>query len=248
MDLKAQFPRPITKLVCLGLGKSIADWPAMLYEHPELAGHEVWTVNSGGLTFKHDVVFDMHTEEYIYSQDTKQLKKILGRRKFLKTHDKPILMPRALPEYPTSVTYPLRLVVEQTRCNYFNNTGAYMMALAYLCGVRELIIFGMDYAAEKDDGSLYVENGRACVEYWLGRLTESGCLVVLTEGTRLMDSQSHSKTGAIYGYHLPLKVEPEGLHGVKFLGPTLEQLGAPKPEIIVEKTPKNKREKPNADK
>jgi hypothetical protein len=205
-----------------------------------LAGHEVWTVNSGGLSLRHDLVFDMHTEEYLYSQPYEQLNRLLGRRKWFETHDKPIMMPRALPQYPTSVTYPLKLVVESAKANYFTNSGAYMLALAYICGVQELLLFGWDYASTKKDGSQFVENGRACSEYWLGRLTEAGCTVVIPETSRLMESDIRSK-GTISGNHLPLKVQilPNG--EPKFIGPTPQDMGAPPPpELKLEISPKAK--------
>ena len=64
-------PRPIKDLVILGLGQSCVAWPSLVAREPEFTG-EIWTINAGALSFRHDAVFDMHTEEYIHAQvDTK---------------------------------------------------------------------------------------------------------------------------------------------------------------------------------
>lgn len=211
MTPKNQFPRPIEKLVILGLGKSSQDWPGFLCDHPEAWDLEVWTVNAGARAFNHDVVFDMHTDEYIYSLPESELMKVLPRREWLKTHDKPIVVPKVVPELPTSVAYPLKLVVEQTRSNYFANGLSYMLALAYMCGVRQLFLFGTDFSYKADDKHLAIESGRACSEYWLGRLAEAGCMICVSAASPLMDTKERSK-GIIYGHVSPLKLsfDPEG--------------------------------------
>jgi hypothetical protein len=196
-------PRPITELVILGLGQSSQSWPGFISERPDFAG-EVWTVNAGVLAFRHDVVFDMHTEEYVFSQDDFRVEQILSRRKWLETHDRTVVLPKALAKYPTSQTYPLKLVAEALQSDYFACGMAYMLAMAHLCGVRRLHLFGCDYISEKAnrDGTVKMEDGRANVEYWLGRLSERGCQVWVTEKSPVLGADKRIN-GALYGYHTP---------------------------------------------
>jgi hypothetical protein len=198
-------PRPITELVILGMGQSSQSWPGFISDRADFSG-EVWTINAGGMAFQHDVVFDMHTEEYVFSQDEVTLNRILARRKWLETHNKPVVMPKALPRYPTSLSYPLKLVHEKTNSDYFACGMAYMLAMAFLCDVKLMIIMGCDYIAQKTDrdGTVRMEDGRACVEYWIGRMAERGCKFMVTEKSPLCGASTRG-SGKVYGYHRPLK-------------------------------------------
>lgn len=204
---KVFLPRPITELVVLGVGQSCQSWASFMAERPGWNG-EVWTINAGGLAFRHDVVFDMHTEEYIFSENEGKLERILERRKWFETHDKPVVMPKALPQYPTSMTYPLKLAIQLLRTDYFANGMAYMLAMAHLCDVKQLFVFGADFLADKPDGRQFIEDGRACVEYWMGRLAEKGCQVWVTEKSPVLGASTRIKR-EVYGYHAPLDQIPD---------------------------------------
>jgi hypothetical protein len=199
-------PRPIDSLVILGLGQSCQSWPSLMANRPHFNA-QIWTINAGALAFRHDVVFDMHTEEYCHRQEDGRLALILARRKQFETHDKPVVMPKASPLYPTSQGFPLRLVVEALRSDYFANGMCYMLALAMLCGVKHLSLIGADFTLERDEPDKefrrFVEDGRACVEYWLGRLVERGCEVVVTDKSPVLMANQRANR-MIYGYHVPL--------------------------------------------
>jgi hypothetical protein len=115
-------------------------------------------------------------------------------------------LPKAMDRYPTSQTYPLKLVVETLKSDYFVCGMAYMLAMAHMCNVKRLFIFGCDYIAEKvnRDGTVRMEDGRANVEYWLGRLVEKGAQVWVTEKSPVLGACERIK-GKLYGYHTPLQ-------------------------------------------
>lgn len=206
---KVFMPRPISDLVILGVGQSSQSWAGLMAKEPGFNG-QVWTINAGGLAFRHDVVFDMHTEEYIYAQEESKLRRIMERRKWFETHDRPVVMPKALPQYPTSLTYPMKLVAGLLRTDYFVNGMAYMLAMAHLCDVKRLFVMGADFQVDKPGEGLIMEDGRGCIEYWLGRLAEKGCQVLVSDKSPLLASAS--RTGAnwgLYGYHMPRLATPD---------------------------------------
>lgn len=210
-------PRKLKKVTILGLGKSVYDWVTL--SHQDFPDHgEVWTINAGALCFKHDVVFDMHTEGWIYRLKHRDLVKIIKRREFLKTHDKPVYMPKALPGFPTSVTYPLREVVETTGSVYFSTGMSYMLAMAFCCDVEELMLWGCDFAYDPKLSKVN-EPGRECCEYWVGRLVQKGCRVAHSQHTHFMDMHKRSR-GIIYGYDEPVTMDvPLDGGKARFVGP-----------------------------
>ena len=214
-----QLPRKIDSLTILGLGASIYDWVNIT--HQDFADQdEVWTINAGARLFRHDVLWDMHTPEWLASLDDKTRDRTQRRRDWLKNHDKPIVMPKAMPDYPTSITYPLRQVIERTNSCYFATGIAYMLAMAMCCEVKRLRLFGCDFSYARDTNT-HDEQGRACAEYWIGRLVERGCHVGSSANSHLMDGFKRSR-GLIYGYHEPVTFDfpTEGTEVKgKFVGP-----------------------------
>lgn len=192
--------RPIKRLTILAMGRSINDWIAQTYLNSDAFG-EVWTLNHGGLMFRHDVLWDMHTEEYIANLTELDRARIAVRRKHLESHDRPIVTP---------YNFPLKEVIEQTQSDWFNNGMAYMLAAALCCKVEQLFLYGVDFVGPK------FEDQRACTMYWLGRLIQSGCRV---GGSCKVLEQLGRQTGAqLYGYHEPAMYEWGGVEP-KFIGP-----------------------------
>ena len=194
-------PRRIPRLTILGLGKSIYDFVCLMNETAADLG-EIWTINAGGMIFRHDVLWDMHTDAYLAGLKEKTRGRILLRREKLRSHDKPIVMPDVHPDYPTSVAFPLDLVVAGTNSTYFANGMAYMLAMAMLCEVRDLNLFGTDFSYDRNTNS-HDEQGRACCEYWVGRLVGKGVAIHTTGNSHFMDSKNRVQ-GKIYGYDKPL--------------------------------------------
>lgn len=196
--------QPRNKITIVGLGTSCYDWVQYQWEY-FLPESEVWTINAGAAVFRHDIVFDMHTEEWVATLKGKTAQRVMRRREWLKDHDKPIVMARAVPELPTSITYPLREVYEAVGSLYFSTGIAYMLALAFACDVKELNMFGCDFSYQRDTNS-HDEQGRACAEYWVGRLVQKGCKVAHSGRSHFMDMHKRSE-GRIYGYHEPVVMD-----------------------------------------
>jgi hypothetical protein len=68
---------------------------------------------------------------------------------------------------------------------YFNSTAAYAIAYAVWLGVRKISIFGMDFTYAN---SHQAEQGRACVEYWLGIASARGIKVSVAKSSSLLDA------------------------------------------------------------
>lgn len=207
-------PRKIDTLTIVGLGTSVYDWVNVTYKEFEDPG-EVWTINAGAKLFRHDILWDMHTKEWL---EKLKIERALKRHEYLKKHDKPIMMPKATEDIPMSVTYPLRKVIERTNSCYFASGLAYPLAMAYCCDVERLRLFGCDFSYARDTNT-HDEQGRACCEYWIGRLVEKGVRVEVTNNTHLLDMISRSQ-GKIYGYDEKVQFDfPNDGGKSRFVGP-----------------------------
>jgi hypothetical protein len=209
--------RPLDTVTLVALGKSSYDWVRHTHKDFLEAPGEVWTINAGCAVFRHDVCWDTHTKEWLEERKDK-LAHVLRRREWMKTHDKPIVMARRDPEIPTSLTYPLRAVIEATHSYYFSGGMSYPLAYAHACKVKRFRLFGADFSYDRDRNT-HDEQGRACAEYWIGRMVEAGVRVEYPLSTHFMDMHRRSG-GHIYGYHEPVEVElPDGGGSGRFIGP-----------------------------
>jgi len=204
-----QVIRPIKRLTILCMGRSINDWMAMSYLNPGQG--EVWTINNGGLMFRHDVLWDMHTEEYIANLSELDRARISVRRTLLMHHDRPVVMPKANTLVGSSVTFPLAEVIDLTQSSWFNNGTAYMLATALCCKVEQLLLYGVDFVGPQ------FELQRACTTYWLGRLIQSGCKI--GGSCKLVEDIQRKSGDELYGYHEPAMFEYGGVEP-KFVGPS----------------------------
>lgn len=194
-------PRKIPKVTLVGLGASVYDWITFTYaDFPDQG--EIWTINAGGPIFRHDILWDMHSLKWLTDR---KIERALKRHEYLKKHDKPIMMPKYDPEIPMSVTFPLKEIIEKTNSAYFSCGAAYPLAMAYCCDVEILRIFGFDFSYERDTNT-HDEQGRACAEYWIGRLVQKGVRIEVTNNTHFLDMKTRS-TGQIYGYDEPLQFD-----------------------------------------
>jgi hypothetical protein len=109
----------------------------------------------------------------------------------------PIYTSRTHPDYPALIEFPLEAVINgyapRSR-DYFNSTIAYPLAFAGHEKAEAVDIFGADYTFPNRH---IAEKGRACVEYWLGRLEERGIKVGIPGSSTLMDANEKTH---LYGY------------------------------------------------
>ena len=118
----------------------------------------------------------------------------------------PIYSSIADPEFPCLVEYPLEAVINSVRSSYFSNTVAYALAYAIHLGVKRIFLFGCDY--NYGPGSRAYEDGRACVEFYVGIAGERGIEVNVASNSSLLDTNKKSRD-KMYGYPFELDIVPD---------------------------------------
>jgi hypothetical protein len=196
------------KVALLGMGPSADGYPryCAVRGGRNVAFDETWTVNAFGDIYKADLIFhmdDVRIQQIRADAGNDQIARML---EWMRKHPGPIFTSRAHPDYPGLVDFPLEEVLTSTGGPiYFNSTPAYAVAYAIHKGVKEFAPFGLDYAYHpKFNG----EQGRACVEYWLGRAvggqSQDGMHLYLPRDTFLLDTRCNK----LYGYDtVDVKIE-----------------------------------------
>jgi len=173
---------PYPKNVALvGLGPSWVDFGSTAmrscYFDCDFHWDEVWTLNAGIRMFQHDKLFamdDLRVGAKRYPE--------YGR--LLKEHDKPIFTSVAYPEFPTSVTFPIKEVgAKMGPFAAFDNTAVYAIAYACWSGVRNLYLYGCDF--HYVDPSLRERGGQAAT-YMIGICKGMGMNINLPPTTTLL--------------------------------------------------------------
>ena len=197
-------PRRSDIITFVGLGASCYDWVAFSYRNFAKEDNQIWTINSGVKLFQHDVCFDIHTPEWLKEQaERKQNANAapVARREWMQHHDRPIVLAQRDPLIPTSLTFPLKSVIERTNSAYFTTGLSYMFACVWIVKPRILRLFGCDFTYDREVAT-HDEPGRACCEYWVGRIIERGTKIETSNSTHFLDMKMRS-TGHLYGYHEP---------------------------------------------
>lgn len=147
---------------------------------------EVWTINALGNVLDCDRVFHMDQVEIqelrAAAAPHSNIAKML---EWLKTHPGPIYTSIPKPGYPGLVALPIEDMINALGFAYFNNTAAYAVAYAIYIGVRKISLFGLDFTRPN---AHHAEQGRACVEFWLGIAAGRGIELGFAEKTTLMDT------------------------------------------------------------
>lgn len=189
-------PFPLDEVIIVGMGATAVQFINHCFEVGYSADgvkSQVWAINNAAHAFNCDLAWSVHDGPMMKLDRFKK-----GGKFYLSDLKVPLVLAEALEEYPTSVEYPLAEVFAAFNETYFNNTTAYMIAFAMLCGVKTIRMFGTDY---NYNGHRVFENGRPCTEYWLGRARERGIEVFVTPNGNLMDA-SLRKSDGVYGYTL----------------------------------------------
>ena len=216
----------------LGLGlslKTYVDTAKGLGGRRKIAD-EVWGINALGDVLACDRVFhmdDVRIQEIRAAADPTG--NIAAMLTWLKRHPGPVLTSQAHPDYPGLVAYPLAAVLNS--CDgqrYMNSTAACAIAYAIHLGVRKIMCFGMDFTLPN---SHHAEQGRACVEFWLGFARARGIDIAVAKDSTLLDACEPAER-RIYGYdavNLEIAGEP-GAHTVAMTPreklPTAEEIEA----------------------
>lgn len=170
---------------------------------------EVWTCNTFTGILEADLIFhmdDFRVQEIREEGGNARVGNMLASMRKTKT---PVCTSRAYPEYPTSFEFPLSEVLNYYGPpGYFNNTMAYAIAYAGFAKVKSLHCYGLDYFW--GDQPKKIETGKACCEFWLGRIIErSKVAVSVVQMSTLMNGGKNQ----FYGYDtrdVRLSLSPEG--------------------------------------
>lgn len=185
----------------IGLGPSHHD-----YDQGWLAPHtpdvlwrsdEIWTINRGGFSIVHDLLFVMDWIE-------NEAKRFPTYGAKLHNHDRPIITsvkpqwwPAHTHEYPFDEIWTwLQTTLKKppVHCDWWHNSVPFIIAYAAFIGVERLYCWGLDYFHHKSDR---VEDGHTNVAYWCGRLEEVGLEVIPYDKSTFLNA---NQRGWIYGY------------------------------------------------
>ena len=159
---------------------------------------ETWTFNTYASLIESDRIFHMDDFKVQEARAVKN-ERVAGMLEALKRYKNPIYTSFPEPEYPTSEAYPIKEVIEAFGSMYFTSTPPYALAYAMLRRVEEVAIFGADYTYP---GVAGCEDGRACLEYWIGRAQQMGMRVLVSERSTLLGQRERSNFSSIpmYGF------------------------------------------------
>lgn len=195
-------------VVILGLGPSCERY----VDHVKRLGSrkifadEVWAINALGDVIQCDMVFhmdDCRVQEIRAA--ARPDSNIAAMLPWLRECQVPVVTSIPRSGYPTAVTFPLEDVINTLGYCYFNGTAAYAVAYAIYIGVKKISIFGCDYTMPN---SHHAEQGRGCMEFWLGMAAARGMEIAIPETSSLMDA--NDKHLRPYGYDM-VNVEIEKL-------------------------------------
>lgn len=183
----------------LGLGPSLDQYSGLvkrLGSRKKLCD-EVWTINALGDLFQCDRVFHM---DDVRIQDIRVRaapeSNIAAMMEWLKTSKTPVFTSRPHPDYPSLEAFPLEEVVRATGYAYFNSTAAYAVAYAIYADAKRISLFGCDFTYPN---AHHAEQGRGCVEFWLGMAAARGIRISIPRVSSLMDGCVPDEE-KLYGY------------------------------------------------
>lgn len=223
--VEAVEPPPVPEgpghVVILGLGPSAEQYMDLT---KRLGGRkafadEVWAINALGDIIQCDLVFHMD-DVRVQERRAEALPQsnIANMVKWLKTTTTPVITSRAHPDYPALIEFPLEDAINDLGFAYFNGTGAYACAYAIHKRAKKISFFGCDYTYAN---AHHAEQGRACLEFWIGFAAARGIELGFADATSLLDTVDEPKDPNelnVYGYDFDrVKVQAvDGLARITF--------------------------------
>lgn len=202
-------------VVILGLGPSAEQYMDLV---KRLGGRrafadEVWAINALGDILQCDLVFHMD-DVRVQMRRAEALpdSNIAHMVKWLKTTQTPVITSRAHPDFPALREFPLQDVINDLGFAYFNGTAAYACAYAIHKGASKISFFGCDFTLAN---AHHAEQGRACLEFWIGFAAARGVQLGMADATSLLDTCDAPKDPKelnVYGYDFD-KVKVEVVDG-----------------------------------
>jgi hypothetical protein len=198
---------PPAHVAIVGLGPSCATFFEITRRLGGVSAYcdEVWGLNAIGDVVRCDRIFHM---DDLKVQEARAAAKpdgnIAAMVRWLKSHPGPIYTSRLRPGYPGLVEFPLEDVLNSRNGDnggvpYFNSTAAYAVAAAVtgvLIPVGKISLYGLDYTLPN---SHHAEQGRACVEFWLGIAAARGIEIMVPDTSSLLDACA-PPAERLYGY------------------------------------------------
>ena len=185
----------------IAMGTSSRSWPARAAQHGGRWGvaDETWVINNLGGVLAHDRVF--HMDDLAIQEaraEAKESSAIAGMLRWMPHHPHVYTSRVYRDRYPFAREYPLEWVLNRTNVSpYFSGTLSYAVAFAIALGSIERIhMYGADFHYEN---AAKREQGRACVEFWLGVAEARGITVDVPADTTLFDSRWGGRD-QLYGY------------------------------------------------
>lgn len=202
--VRGDVPHGPEHVTIVGLGPSCAAFFELTRRLGGISAYcdEVWGINAIGDVLRCDRVFhmdDLRVQEA--RAEARPESNIAAMVRWMKTHPGPIYTSRRRPGYPGLVEFPLEEVLNAGHdgnggAPYFNSTAAYAVAFAIHIGVKRISLFGLDYTLPN---AHHAEQGRACVEFWLGIAAARGIEISVPEQTSLLDACAPAAE-RLYGY------------------------------------------------
>lgn len=191
-------------IAIIGLGPSCATFFELSRRLGGVSAYcdEVWGINAMGDVLRCDRIFHM---DDLKVQEARAAAKpdgnIAAMVCWLRTHPGPVYTSIVRDGYPGLVAFPLQEVLNRSGdqnggAPYFNSTAAYAVAFAIHIGVQRISLFGLDYTLPN---SHHAEQGRACVEFWLGIAAARGIQITIPDSSSLMDACATDRD-RLYGY------------------------------------------------
>jgi hypothetical protein len=167
------------RVAMVGLGPSAnAFWLENSQFNGECPFDAVWAVNRASVSFRHDAAFDMHDLRAMVKKYPHEVRRFA-------LAEKPIITLQHYPEFPMTVAYPIKAVLDFVKHDILNSTPAYMVAYAMMIGVKELLLYGMDFHYENLDRA---EAGGQGMAYLLGMAQVCGVDYKIPNTSSLLDA------------------------------------------------------------
>ncbi len=178
--MSKELVKDLSNIYILGRGVSLIRCPA---QKPENA--EFWGCNNVYRAREVDRLFIMHD---LYATQFKRDKDLI------ETINKKDFSVYTLGKYDilkNNVQYPMEEILKEFEQAYFLNNICYMVALAILQSPKNMTFYGVDLSF--GNKSEYMQEAKACVEFWLGVAVGRGIMIHLAEESTLLKRVGRTK-------------------------------------------------------
>ncbi len=179
MEHEEPVPTPTRKIALLGSAVSSVGFAP--FDDPEW---EIWACSPANMPIpRADLWFELHSIEVKKREGLTQYLDWLSKRPYK------VYMQSALPEFPNSLEYPLKPMIEKYGPFWWTSQVAFMMALAIEQKPAAIGLYGVDMAADSE----YNQQRLAC-QFFLREILKAGIGLVVPPESDLLEP------APLYGY------------------------------------------------